>query len=109
MRLDTLVTMRRGRSRATACGLDPVVARNAPRAPSQDDGRASQTISGRRPLGTTSRPSVGSSDHRRQEPAALTWPSRRAGDNPRSRQPTRSSRRARRGASCWFRTTVAPR
>jgi hypothetical protein len=39
MRLDTLVIMRRGRSRATAFGLDPVAARNAPRAPSQDDGR----------------------------------------------------------------------
>ena len=35
--------------------LDPVVARNAPRAPSQDDGRASQTIFGRRPPGPRGR------------------------------------------------------
>ena len=71
MRLDTLVIMRRGRSRATAFGLDPVAARNAPRASSQDDGRASQTTSGRRPLGTTSRsPRRGSDHRRRREPAA---------------------------------------
>ena len=72
MRLDTLVIMRRGRSRTTAFGLDPVAARNAPRAPSHDDGRGSQTTSGRRPLGTTSRSRrSGVIDHRRRrEPAA---------------------------------------
>jgi hypothetical protein len=65
--------------------------------PAADDGRASHTIFGRRPLGQRARASVGSSDHRRRRVC-------RTSRDP----PGDASRRPRRGAGCWLRTTMAP-